>query len=339
MILITGGAGFIGSHTCVELLQAGHQILVLDNLSNANVRVFKHLERICGQPIPFMQGDMRDRALLDRLFEQYPIQAVIHLAGLKAVGESVGIPLAYYDNNVGGTLVLLQAMQAHGVKKLVFSSSATVYGEQNPCPYTEDMPVSRCTNPYGQTKAMIEFILEDLFASDPEWGLSILRYFNPIGAHPSGLIGENPSGIPNNLSPYIAQVAIGIRPELMVYGNDYPTPDGTGVRDYIHVVDLAQGHVLALDRLLQRGGLDIYNLGTGKGASVMDVLHAFENACGHALPYRVVERRPGDLAETYANANKAKQELGWEAKYNLDQMCADIWRWQSRFPQGFETEE
>ena len=333
-LLVTGGAGFIGSHTCVELLNAGHAVVVLDNLSNSSEKALDSVRRITNRTLDFVRGDLRDEGCLDRLFDEHAIDAVIHFGGLKAVGESVATPLRYYDNNVNGTLQLMEAMQAHSVKTIVFSSSATVYGNPSRIPATEDLPTG-ATNPYGRSKLMIEHLLQDLYASDPDWRISLLRYFNPVGAHISGELGEDPRGTPNNLLPYIAQVAIGRLPYLRIFGNDYPTPDGTGVRDYIHVVDLAQGHLAAL-QFLQRGPqLAIHNLGTGKGTSVMEALRAFERASGKTIPFRVVERRPGDIAECYADTSKAERELGWTARLNLDDMCRDAWRWQSRHPNGF----
>lgn len=334
-ILVTGGAGYIGSHTCVELLNSGYKVVVVDNLSNSKFEVINRIKEITGKDFVFSQVDLLDQAALDKVFIDHPIEAVIHFAGLKAVGESVQVPLKYYHNNITGTLSLCQVMIDHNVKKLVFSSSATVYGVPEKVPIPEDAQVS-ATNPYGRTKLMIEQILQDLFVSDNQWSISLLRYFNPIGAHESGRIGEDPNGIPNNLMPFITQVAVGKLPELQVFGNDYPTPDGTGVRDYIHVVDLAQGHLKALARILEKTGVDIYNLGTGTGYSVLDVVAAFEKASGKKVPYRIVERRPGDVAACYADPAKAKLELGWEAKKNLEDMCRDSWRWQSNNPNGYE---
>ncbi|NLM26233.1 MAG: UDP-glucose 4-epimerase GalE [Firmicutes bacterium] len=334
-ILVTGGAGYIGSHTCVELLNSGYKLVVVDNLSNSKFEVINRIKEITGKDFVFSQVDLLDQAALDKVFIDHPIEAVIHFAGLKAVGESVQVPLKYYHNNITGTLSLCQVMIDHNVKKLVFSSSATVYGVPEKVPIPEDAQVS-ATNPYGRTKLMIEQILQDLFVSDNQWSISLLRYFNPIGAHESGRIGEDPNGIPNNLMPFITQVAVGKLPELQVFGNDYPTPDGTGVRDYIHVVDLAQGHLKALARILEKTGVDIYNLGTGTGYSVLDVVAAFEKASGKKVPYRIVERRPGDVAACYADPAKAKLELGWEAKKNLEDMCRDSWRWQSNNPNGYE---
>lgn len=338
-ILITGGAGYIGSHTCVELLQAGHEVVAFDNLCNASPVAMERIAQITGKAPTFIQGDVRDKGALAQVFAQQSIDAVIHFAGLKAVGESVAKPLAYYDNNVVGTLRLLEAMGAAGVKTLVFSSSATVYGDPQEVPVREDAPLF-ATSPYGRSKLIIEDILRDLYRSDPSWNLALLRYFNPVGAHESGLIGENPNGIPNNLMPYISQVAIGLRPELSVFGNDYPTPDGTGVRDYIHVVDLAKGHSAALQALKPResgenGQLLTVNLGTGQGHSVLEIIRAFEKATGRPIPYRITPRRPGDVAIYYADPTLAKSLLGWQAELGLEQMCRDAWRWQQNNPQGF----
>lgn len=334
MILVTGGAGYIGSHTVVALMEAGQQVLILDNLSNSNVVVLDRLESICGHRPQFVQGDIRDAALLDELFAENDIEAVVHFAGLKAVGESVEMPLEYFDNNVNGTLVLLASMKKAGVKRLVFSSSATVYGDPASTPIDESFPRS-ATNPYGRSKLIIEEMLEDLVISDPSWRIACLRYFNPVGAHKSGTIGEDPQGIPNNLMPYISQVAVGCLERLSIFGGDYPTPDGTGVRDYIHVVDLAQGHVAALDFLAKSEGLTAVNLGTGNGVSVLDAVKAFEKASGRAVPYEIVARRPGDVASCWANPERAEQLLGWKAKRGLDEMCEDAWRWQSGNPDGF----
>lgn len=326
MLLVTGGAGFIGSHTLVELAQAGYQLLVLDNLCNSQAQVLARVEQLTGQSIKFIQGDIRDAALLEQIFSQHSIQAVVHFAGLKAVGESTEDPLSYYSNNVYGSQVLLQAMQQAGVFKLVFSSSATVYGEPAEIPITENCPLARPTNPYGRTKLIVEDLTRDLAASNPNWRIALLRYFNPIGAHASGLLGENPKGIPNNLLPYVAKVAVGELAELAVFGQDYPTPDGTGVRDYIHVVDLAQGHVAALKYLDQHAGVHTWNLGTGQGYSVLEIIHAFEQVSGQKIPYKVSPRRAGDLATCYSNPSKAKQELGWQAQFNLEQMLQDSWK-------------
>ena len=334
-VLVTGGAGFIGSHTCVELLEAGFDVVVCDNLSNASEEALKRVEKITGKSVKFYKTDIRDRAGLDAIFEKENIDSVIHFAGLKAVGESVEKPLMYYDNNIHGTLVLCEAMKKAGCKSIVFSSSATVYGDPHTVPIKEDFPL-HATNPYGRTKLMIEEILQDLCVSDPEWKVILLRYFNPIGAHESGLIGEDPKGIPNNLVPYVAQVAIGKHEFVRVFGNDYNTPDGTGVRDYIHVVDLAKGHVCALRKIeASDPGVLIYNLGTGNGYSVLDVVKAYGKACGKELPYKILDRRPGDIATCYADPAKAKEELGWEAEFDIERMCADSWRWQSTNPEGY----
>jgi len=327
-ILVTGGAGYIGSHTCVELLQAGHEVVVLDDLSNAEASVLDRVASIAGSKPAFVEGDMRDRAIMTGLFTDHAFDAVIHFAGLKAVGESVAQPLRYYDVNVYGSLVLFETMQQFGVKTLIFSSSATVYGDPATTPIVEDFPL-QTTNPYGASKLMIENILRDLAVADPEWRISLLRYFNPIGAHESGLIGENPRGIPNNLVPFIAQVADGRRERLSVFGDDYATTDGTGMRDYIHVVDLADGHVKALDRLAAGPGVQTYNLGTGTASSVLDMVRAFERACGKTIPYAIMPRRAGDIAVCYAATDLAERELGWKATRGIDQMCADTWRWQS----------
>lgn len=334
-ILVTGGAGYIGSHTCIELMKAGYDIVVADNFYNSKKESLKRVAELSGKEFAFYECDIRDKKGLDHIFKQEKIDAVIHFAGLKAVGESCIKPVEYYDNNVAGTLVLLEVMKENDCKKIVFSSSATVYGMNNVSPLKETMPTGGTTNPYGTTKFMIEIILSDLFKSDNEWSVSLLRYFNPIGAHESGRIGEDPNGIPNNLMPYITQVAIGKRECLSVYGDDYDTPDGTGVRDYIHVVDLALGHVKALARVLSRSGLDVYNLGTGTGYSVLDVVKAFEKASGVTINYKIVERRPGDLATCYSDPTKAFEELGWKAERDLERMCADSWRWQSTNPTGY----
>lgn len=328
-ILVTGGLGYIGSHTCVELVKAGYQPVALDNLSNSQLAVRDRVQQITGQPLPFIEADIRDRAALDAAFARGPFDAVIHFAGLKAVGESVAQPLRYYDNNVAGSVALFETMQKHGVKSLIFSSSATVYGDPDSVPIEETFPL-RATNPYGRSKLMIEDILRDLAVAEPDWRIGILRYFNPVGAHESGLIGEEPNGIPNNLMPFIAQVAEGRREVLSVYGNDYPTSDGTGVRDYIHVVDLSIGHVKTLEHLKQAPGISTYNLGTGRGNSVLEMIEAFEKASGKNVPYRLVERRPGDIAACYADPRRAEKELGWSAKRDIAQMCADTWRWQSQ---------
>jgi len=327
-ILVTGGMGYIGSHTVVELLAAGHEVVALDNLSNAKASVQERVERIAGKPFTFVEGDVRDRAALEAVFAAHRIDSVIHFAGLKAVGESVEQPLRYYDNNVTGSLVLFECMAQAGVKSLVFSSSATVYGDPASVPILEHFPLS-ATNPYGRSKLMIEEMLRDLYKADPSWRIALLRYFNPVGAHESGLIGEEPNGIPNNLVPYIAQVADGRRERLSVYGGDYPTPDGTGLRDYIHVVDLALGHLATLSKLATGAGIFTYNLGTGRGNSVLEMVRAFEAASGRPVPYQVVARRAGDIAACYADASLAERELGWKALRNVEQMCADSWRWQT----------
>jgi UDP-glucose 4-epimerase len=334
-ILVTGGAGYIGSHACVELLGAGHDVVVLDNLSNARRESLVRVAELTGREVPFVRGDIRDRAALDALFRTHRVDAVVHFAGLKAVGESVEKPLLYWDNNVGGSVTLLQAMAAAGVKTIVFSSSSTVYGDPASVPVREDFPTGTPTNPYGRSKLVVEQVLRDLAAADPSWSIALLRYFNPVGAHASGRIGEDPRGIPNNLMPYIAQVAVGRREALSVFGDDYPTPDGTGIRDYIHVVDLAAGHVKALEKLAEGTGTRVWNLGTGRGCSVLEVLRAFEKASGRTIPYRVVPRRAGDIAESWADPSKAERELGWKAVRGLDEMCADGWRWQERNPEGF----
>ena len=335
-ILVTGGAGFIGSHTLIELHKAGHDVVVIDNLCNSNPKSLERVSAICGAVIPFVQVDIRDRKGLEEVFAQFTFDACIHFAGLKAVGESVAKPLEYYENNIAGTLVLLDVMREHGCKNIIFSSSATVYGNPAQIPITEECPKGHCTNPYGQTKSMLEQIMMDMQAADPEWNVVLLRYFNPIGAHPSGRIGENPNGIPNNLMPYITQVAVGKRPELGVFGNDYDTPDGTGVRDYIHVVDLARGHVSALKAIERKCGLAIYNLGTGHGYSVLDIVHAFERVNGVPVPYAIKPRRPGDIATCYSDPAKAERELGWKAEYGIDEMCRDSWNWQKNNPNGYE---
>jgi UDP-glucose 4-epimerase len=333
-ILVTGGAGYIGSHTCVELLQAGFEVTILDNLCNSKAVVVDRLERICGRRPAFVEGDVRDASFLRGLFRGKPFDAVIHFAGLKAVGESVALPLAYYDNNVGGSILLLQAMREQGVQTLIFSSSATVYGDPQRVPIQEDFPLG-ATNPYGRSKLMIEEVLGDLTQAESGWNIARLRYFNPVGAHRSGLIGEDPNGIPNNLLPYVAQVAIGRREKLSVFGNDYPTPDGTGVRDYIHVVDLARGHVAALDAFRRRTGLLTVNLGTGCGTSVLEMVAAFERASGRRVAYEICPRRAGDIATCYADPALAGQVLGWRAEQGIDAMCADTWRWQTLNPQGY----
>ncbi len=327
-ILVTGGLGYIGSHTCVELMAAGHEVVVVDNLSNSKPSVYERVCRIAGKAFVFVEADVRDGPCLQRLFTEHSIDAVIHFAGLKAVGESVAEPLLYYDNNISGSLVLFEAMERFGIKTLVFSSSATVYGDSASVPIFENFPLS-ATNPYGRSKLMVEDILRDVALADSTWRIALLRYFNPVGAHESGLIGEDPNGIPNNLLPYIAQVAEGRREHLSVYGQDYPTLDGTGMRDYIHVVDLALGHVKTLDKLAAGAGVYTYNLGTGRGNSVLEMVRAFEEASGKAVPYKIVGRRPGDIASCYADASLAERELGWKAERNIAQMCADSWRWQS----------
>ena len=334
-ILVTGGAGFIGSHTCVELLDAGYDTIILDNLCNSKSESIKRIEEITGKSAKFYNGDIRDRAFLDKVFSENRIDGVIHFAGLKAVGESVQKPLEYYDNNIGGTVTLLEAMRDAGCKRIVFSSSATVYGAENESPLREDMPEGKTTNPYGTTKLYIERILRDTYAADNSWSICLLRYFNPIGAHKSGRIGEDPNGIPNNLVPYIAKVAVGKLDHITVFGDDYPTPDGTGVRDYIHVVDLAIGHIRAVEKIADETGCFTYNLGTGKGYSVLDVIHAFEKACGHPLKYEIAARRAGDLATCYSDPSKAGREHGWKAERDIDEMCEDSWRWQSSNPDGY----
>lgn len=334
-ILVTGGAGYIGSHACVELLNAGYEVVVLDNLSNSKEEALRRVQEITGKSLKFYKADLLDTEALDTIFKQESIDAVMHFAGLKAVGESVSIPLRYYHNNITGTLLLCEAMQKYGVKNMVFSSSATVYGDPSRVPITEDFPLS-ATNPYGHTKLMIEQILRDLYISDNNFNIAILRYFNPVGAHKSGLIGEDPKGIPNNLVPYITQVAAGKLDELKVFGNDYPTPDGTGVRDYIHVVDLVLGHLKALDKLMTNPGVVTYNLGTGKGYSVLEMVNAFRKVTGKPIPYRIVDRRHGDIASCYADPSKANKELGWKATRGLEEMCQDAWRWQSNNPNGYE---
>lgn len=336
-ILVTGGAGYIGSHTVLVLLEAGYQVVVVDNLCNASPESLRRVEHLAGRSLTFIEGDIRDRACLDKLFNEHDIYAVIHFAGLKAVGESVSEPLAYYDTNVNGSLTLCQAMHQAGVFRLVFSSSATVYGPEAPVPYIESMPRGRTANPYGSSKSMVEQTLEDLVRSDERWSIALLRYFNPIGAHSSGMIGEDPQGIPNNLMPYIAQVAIGRRPSLTVFGNDYATADGTCVRDYLHVMDLAEGHVSALDRLSLPGS-HVYNLGTGQGLSVLQMIDAFERITERQIPYQFAERREGDLAAFWADPSKAKKELGWQALRGLDEMIAHTWRWQRQNPHGYRTE-
>jgi UDP-glucose 4-epimerase len=335
-ILVTGGAGYIGSHTCVELLQAGYDVTVVDNLINSKAEAVRRVQEMGGRSLDFQQLDLLDRPALDRVFRSKPFDAVIHFAGLKAPGESVRLPLRYYHNNITGTIILCEVMALHGVKCLVFSSSATVYGDSDIVPVREDSPCHQQANPYGRTKRMIEIILQDMQAADPAWNIALLRYFNPVGAHPSGRIGEDPQGIPNNLMPVISQVAVGRLPELKVYGGDYPTPDGTGIRDYVHVVDLSIGHLKALDRLSEDPGLVIYNLGTNRGYSVLELVLAFEEATGQKIPYRVVDRRPGDIAISFADVSKAQRELGWIAQHSIEEMCTDAWRWQSNQPNGYE---
>lgn len=335
-ILVTGGAGYIGSHTCVELLNAGYDIVVVDSFCNSKPEALKRVSEITGKGFPVYHTDLLRKDELETVFSRHSIDAVIHFAGLKAVGESVAIPLRYYHNNITGTLVLCEVMQKYGVKKMVFSSSATVYGTPERVPISEDFPL-QATNPYGRTKLMIEEILRDLYVSDNEWSIALLRYFNPIGAHPSGRIGEDPNGIPNNLMPYITQVAVGKLKELRVFGNDYPTVDGTGVRDYIHVVDLAIGHVKALEKVMNTTGVEAYNLGTGRGYSVLELVLAFEKVTGIKIPYKIVDRRPGDVAICYADPTKAKEEIGWVATRGIEEMCRDAWRWQSNNPNGYES--
>lgn len=335
-ILVTGGAGYIGSHTCVELLNAGYDVVVVDNLYNASEKSLERVKQITGKDLTFYRVDITDEQKMNDVFNQEKdIACVIHFAGLKAVGESVRKPLEYYQNNITGTLILCDVMRKHGVKNIIFSSSATVYGDPAFIPITEQCPKGTPTNPYGWTKHMIEQILTDIHTADDEWNVILLRYFNPIGAHKSGLIGEDPKGIPNNLLPYVAQVAIGKLECLGVFGDDYDTPDGTGVRDYIHVVDLALGHVAAINKIKENPGVKIYNLGTGKGYSVLDVVKAFSKACGKEVPYQIKPRRPGDIATCYSDATLAKEELGWQAQYGIDEMCADSWRWQSQNPNGY----
>jgi UDP-glucose 4-epimerase len=334
-VLVTGGAGYIGSHTCIELMAAGHQVVVVDNLCNSKRESLTRVERIAGQGLQaFVQADVRDRAAMRAVFAAHDIDAVIHFAGLKAVGESVAKPLEYYDNNVSGTVALCEVMAEAGVKTLAFSSSATVYGDPASVPIREDFPTEP-TNPYGRSKWMVEYLLQDLVVADPSWRIALLRYFNPVGAHESGLIGEDPNGLPNNLMPFVSQVAVGKLAELRVFGGDWPTPDGTGVRDYIHVLDLAQGHVRAIDYLAEHAGLLTVNLGTGRGYSVLEVVRAFEQASGRAVPYRIVDRRPGDIAQCYADPAHANRLLGWVARRDLAQMCADAWNWQRSNPQGY----
>lgn len=336
-ILVTGGAGYIGSHTVVELQNAGYEVVVVDNLSNSSEKALERVEKITGKKVPFYKVDILDRKAMEEIFSKEKIDSCIHFAGLKAVGESVQKPWEYYENNIGGTLILVDVMRKHGVKNMIFSSSATVYGSPAFVPITEECPKGEITNPYGQTKSMLEQILTDMQKADPEWNVILLRYFNPIGAHKSGTIGENPNGIPNNLMPYITQVAVGKLPCLGVFGDDYDTPDGTGVRDYIHVVDLALGHVKSLKKVEEKAGLCIYNLGTGNGYSVLEIVKNFEEASGKKVPYEIKPRRAGDIATCYADATKAKEELGWQAKRGIKEMYQDSWRWQSNNPNGYEA--
>ena len=333
-ILVTGGAGYIGTHTCVELIKKGYEVVAVDNYVNSSEESIKRVEKITGKEVKIYNADVRNKSALDKIFTEQKIDWVIHFAGLKAVGESCAKPIEYYDNNLNGTLTLLQSMREHGCKKIVFSSSATVYGDPEELPLTEASKTGGTTNPYGTSKYFQEIMLSDVYKSDKEWTVVLLRYFNPVGAHESGLIGEDPKGIPNNLTPYIAKVAIGELKEIGVFGNDYPTPDGTGVRDYIHVTDLAKGHVAAIEKIAE-SGIYTYNLGTGKGYSVLDVIKAFEKACGRKLPYVIKPRRAGDIAACYADAGKAKRELGWEAQLGIDDMCQSLWNWQSKNPGGY----
>lgn len=335
-ILVTGGAGYIGSHTCVELLDAGYDVVVLDNLSNSSEKSLDRVKALTGKEVKFYKGDILDRDILNKIFKEEKIDSCIHFAGLKAVGESVAKPWEYYNNNIAGTLTLVDVMRQNGCKSIIFSSSATVYGDPAQIPITEECPKGQCTNPYGWTKSMLEQILMDIYKADNEWNVILLRYFNPIGAHESGLIGEDPKGIPNNLIPYITQVAIGKLERLGVFGDDYDTHDGTGVRDYIHVVDLAIGHVRAVEKLKEKAGVSVYNLGTGNGYSVLDMVKAFSKACGKEIPYEIKPRRAGDIATCYCDASKAKEELHWVAERGLDEMCEDSWRWQSQNPNGYE---
>ncbi len=335
-ILVTGGAGYIGSHTCVELLNAGYEAVVLDNLSNSSEKSLERVEELTGKKVTFYKGDILDRAILRDIFQKEQIDCCIHFAGLKAVGESVEKPWEYYNNNISGTLTLVDEMRRHGCKNIIFSSSATVYGDPAEIPITENCPKGQCTNPYGWTKSMLEQILSDMQKADPEWNVILLRYFNPIGAHQSGIMGENPNGIPNNLMPYITQVAVGKLERLGVFGDDYDTPDGTGVRDYIHVVDLAVGHVKALKKIEEKAGLCVYNLGTGHGYSVLDIVKNFEEANGIKIPYVIKDRRPGDIATCYCDPSKAKRELGWEARFGIREMCEDSWRWQKNNLNGYD---
>jgi UDP-glucose 4-epimerase len=334
-VLVTGGAGYIGSHTCVELLAAGYEVTVVDSLINSRKESIRRIEEISGRKLIFHKVDLLDKPELDKVFQEAAVAAVIHFAGLKAVGESVSMPLHYYTNNITGSLVLFEVMAQHGVKNLVFSSSATVYGDPASLPIKEDFPI-KASNPYGWAKVMIEQILQDLNHADPSLNIALLRYFNPVGAHPTGRIGEDPKGLPNNLVPFISQVAVGKLQELKIFGNDYPTPDGTGVRDYIHIMDLASGHIKALEKLGSNPGLVTYNLGTGKGYSVLEMVDAFAKAAGKKIPYKIVERRPGDIASCYADASKAEQDLSWKAARDIDDMCVDTWRWQTQNPNGYE---
>ena len=336
-VLLTGGAGYIGSHTAVELLNAGHDVVIADNYANSSSIVAQRITRITGKPVKCYEADAADPAALERIFQENAIDSVIHFAGLKAVGESVRLPLDYYRNNLDSTLALLAAMEAHGVRQLIFSSSATVYGRHAALPYREDAETGPCTNPYGWTKLFIEQIIRDYAAAHPDFSVVLLRYFNPVGAHESGLMGEDPRDIPNNLMPYIARVAVGTLPYLNVFGNDYPTPDGTGVRDYIHVTDLATGHMAALDYAASHTGVEVFNLGTGTGYSVLDMVHAFSRACGKDIPYRIAPRRSGDIAACYADVTKAKEVLGWSARLDIDDMCRSAWNWQSRNPNGYDS--
>ncbi len=336
-ILVTGGMGYIGSHTCIQLLKAGYQPIIIDNLCNSKPEVLERIETITGKRLPFYEGDVRDESFLDSVFARHSIQAVIHFAGLKSVGESVTKPLEYYDYNVNGSLVLTRSMRKAGVQSLIFSSSATVYGDPEVVPITESSPTGATTNPYGRSKYIVEECLSDFQQAEPEWSITLLRYFNPVGAHSSGLIGEDPQGIPNNLMPFIAQVAVGRREQLSVFGDDYDTPDGTGVRDYIHVMDLADGHVAALQGVGEKSGLHVYNLGTGKGSSVLDMVKAFSEACGKSIAYQICPRRDGDIAQCYASTTKAEQELNWTAKLSVTEMTADTWNWQSNNPNGYDN--
>ena len=340
-VLVTGGAGFIGSHTCVELLQNGYRVVIVDDLSNASPLVVDRIKTIVGddaaENLSFHEADVNDRATLEKVFDEHHIDRVIHFAGFKAVGESVHKPIEYYSNNIGNTLTLVDVMREHGCKSIIFSSSATVYGDPDSLPLTEASPKKPATNPYGWTKWMIEQVLTDLHTADPEWNVVLLRYFNPIGAHPSGLMGEDPKGIPNNLLPYVAQTAIGRREFVHVFGDDYDTPDGTGVRDYIHVCDLASGHAAALSWMNGRTGVEVFNLGTGKGTSVLEIIKAFGRACGHDIPYQIEPRRSGDVAANYADCSKARELMGWQAKYDIDDMCRDSWNWQSKNPEGYRA--